>query len=314
MATKTSLLGLTKPAYTEAADIAVLNANFDLIDKAVGNGKFVKNELDNSYFRDFINQRGASSTEGTWSYGIDRWICVGTAGQLVWHNSDHIALGALRGITQPLTNKYRFIGKVWTLAVMDTSGNLSVVSSMFGGDNQAVYGVQNGLEIRLYSVGNSDLAYFNVNNISSDTNLFKYLAWAALYEGAYTAETLPAYVYKGYAAELAECQRYFIRIGSGYYPWGYSLSPNNTDTQYRVSIPVPVTMRTATPTVTVGGTISNMVLAVGSSFARVNGIVGSNAYANFVGVMFSTASAIGTAGTAVLYATGAAHMDISADL
>ena len=175
----------------------------------MGNGKFVKNELDNSYFRDFINQRGASSTEGTWSYGIDRWICVGTAGQLVWHNSDHIALGALRGITQPLTNKYRFIGKVWTLAVMDTSGNLSVVSSMFGGDNQAVYGVQNGLEIRLYSVGNSDLAYFNVNNISSDTNLFKYLAWAALYEGAYTAETLPAYVYKGYAAELAECRRYY---------------------------------------------------------------------------------------------------------
>ena len=40
-----------------------------------------------------------------------------------------------------------------------------------------------------------------------------YIRWAALYEGAYTADTLPAYVYKGYAAELAECQRYFQKGG-----------------------------------------------------------------------------------------------------
>ena len=32
--------------------------------------------------------------------------------------------------------------------------------------------------------------------------------WAALYEGAYTADTLPPYFPKGYAEELAECQRY----------------------------------------------------------------------------------------------------------
>lgn len=36
------------------------------------------------------------------------------------------------------------------------------------------------------------------------------IAWAALYEGSYTADTLPPYTPKGYAAELAECMRYFI--------------------------------------------------------------------------------------------------------
>ena len=36
--------------------------------------------------------------------------------------------------------------------------------------------------------------------------------WAALYEGEYTAETLPPYVPKGYAAELAECLRYYRKI------------------------------------------------------------------------------------------------------
>jgi hypothetical protein len=39
------------------------------------------------------------------------------------------------------------------------------------------------------------------------------LVWAALYEGEYTVETLPEYHPKGYGAELAECQRYFERIG-----------------------------------------------------------------------------------------------------
>ena len=33
--------------------------------------------------------------------------------------------------------------------------------------------------------------------------------WAALYEGAYTADALPPYVPKGYAAELLECMRYY---------------------------------------------------------------------------------------------------------
>ena len=35
------------------------------------------------------------------------------------------------------------------------------------------------------------------------------IKWAALYEGEYTAETLPEYQPKGYAAELLECQRYY---------------------------------------------------------------------------------------------------------
>ena len=38
------------------------------------------------------------------------------------------------------------------------------------------------------------------------------LKWAALYEGSYTAETLPEYQPRGYAAELLECQRYYYRI------------------------------------------------------------------------------------------------------
>lgn len=39
--------------------------------------------------------------------------------------------------------------------------------------------------------------------------------WACLYEGTYTAETLPPYVPKGYATELNECRRYFYSTMDG---------------------------------------------------------------------------------------------------
>ena len=39
------------------------------------------------------------------------------------------------------------------------------------------------------------------------------IKWVALYEGEYTIDTLPEYQPKGYAAELAECQRYYRLFG-----------------------------------------------------------------------------------------------------
>ena len=44
---------------------------------------------------------------------------------------------------------------------------------------------------------------------SNDSSGVHTAVWAALYEGSYTADTLPAYQPKGYGAELAECQRYY---------------------------------------------------------------------------------------------------------
>lgn len=43
-----------------------------------------------------------------------------------------------------------------------------------------------------------------------------YCSWIALYEGSYTADTLPPYVPKGYASEFAECRRYYKRFTAPY--------------------------------------------------------------------------------------------------
>lgn len=59
--------------------------------------------------------------------------------------------------------------------------------------------------------GTATIRYANgAVTITSSGGVIK---WAALYEGEYTAETLPEYQPKGYGAELAACLHYFERIG-----------------------------------------------------------------------------------------------------
>lgn len=97
------------------------------------------------------------------------------------------------------------------------------------------------------SAGNASFdASTNEFSLTASGELIK---WAALYEGDYTVENMPMYVPKGYAAEMLECQRYFVAfrtagtnglvLANGYVA--------NTTTA-RVAIPLSVPMR-ITPTV-----------------------------------------------------------------
>ena len=67
------------------------------------------------------------------------------------------------------------------------------------------------------------------------------IAWAALYEGEYTDETKPDYHPRGYAAELAECQRYYIHFGVSYSPFAFGYTTDAANA--RAIIPLPTTMR-----------------------------------------------------------------------
>ena len=69
--------------------------------------------------------------------------------------------------------------------------------------------------------------------------------WAALYEGSYTADTIPAYQPKGYAAELSECQRYYYAVDNELFLSAWA--DKNGCLDYTVLL--PQTMR-AIPTVT----------------------------------------------------------------
>lgn len=152
---------------------------------------YAYNLLDNSDFRNPVNQRGQTSYTGN-QYTIDRWRTYSVGATV------SVANGYV-GINDALMQYVLGIdtAKIYTAAVARPDGSLSVTSGIFGaGFGNVSIGIRCGVT--------SDLARFLIEG-----TVFPQIAWAALYEGAYTADTLPPYQPKGYAVELAECQRYY---------------------------------------------------------------------------------------------------------
>ena len=268
MATKTSLLGLTKPAYTEAADIAVLNTNFDLIDKAVGNGKSVRQELDNSWFINPINQRGRTTYSN--GYTIDRWSLLYNDVSTLSVTSDGLKFTSGSGDCWLLQRFERSlkVGAPYTFAVQYADGTKDVISVNVTAASTYIQGAH-----CIYSISNAHFAI-----VGRDIPNGIVIQWAALYEGEYTADTLPAYVYKGYAAELAECMRYYQVFGkkrlvqSTQPNGGFSISE-------RFAIPMRVAPTitgtyVAWSTVASGNTVVEQTAALATSESRADGFRG----------------------------------------
>ncbi len=243
MATTTANLGLTKPDYTEKADIAVINGNMDKIDTAVQQRDRVWNLLDNSDFRNPVNQRGQSSYTNS-GHTIDRWrdtsnstTLISANGLTLQNNSTTSnAYWRQRLPAGMLTN-----GKTYTMAV-DIGGVVYCGHATINNTTSASFYGANGLY--LTCTGLTDATYWTIQIALSAGKTFAGVRWAALYEGEYTAETLPAYVPKGYAAELLECQRYYQTVSTQ----TSALIVSSTNRAYICNFR---TRMRATPTVTV---------------------------------------------------------------
>lgn len=165
-----------------------------------------RNLLDNSDFRNPVNQRGQTSYSGIWEYSIDRWAA--------WRNSSNPGIVSVvsGGITpsfpgmvvQRIESKYIDSSKIYTFAAM-TGDGLLVLSGKIASTTKGTTNANNGIYFG-YTASNDVCQFMLV----AKANASKFV-WAALYEGSYTADTLPPYVPKGYVAELAECHRYFQR-------------------------------------------------------------------------------------------------------
>lgn len=152
------------------------------------------NLLDNSYFVKPINQRGQTTYTGN-QYTIDRWRTYSSTAEITV-NDGYITL-----ITSALL-QYLDINpdKTYTAAVKKLDGTIVIAKGNY------TTGFSGG-GIRCAVV--NGYCRFLIDEALGANGVL----WAALYEGAYTAETLPAYQYKGYAAELAECMRYYQKGG-----------------------------------------------------------------------------------------------------
>lgn len=197
-----------------------------------------RNLLDNSDFTNPVNQRGLTTYEAPSGapYNIDRWygnratIVVEDDG--ITLNRNTTASTSSTYIGQKMEHIERLEGKTLTLAFMTDIG-LFIGSFEFADRNITIL-TQDGWTLA-YST--SVKAFI----IQSGTETSIKLYWAALYEGKYTADTLPPYVPKGYAAELLECQRYFITVNNAIIAgFGY-----NAETTGQFYLPLPTTLRIA---------------------------------------------------------------------
>ena len=157
-----------------------------------------RNLLDNSDFRKPVNQRGQTDYTSN-GYTIDRWeLYTGAVGVS--------SLGYITTSGQMYQKIAIPTDKEYTFAIENDAGIALVTGIPANGIHSATLG--NAL-IKLATISE----YVEVVIEPSEGHNVAGAYWAALYEGSYTADTLPPYVPKGYATELAECRRYAKRIG-----------------------------------------------------------------------------------------------------
>ena len=221
-------------------------------------GACVYNLLDNSDFVHPVAQAGVNGAHGATGYAVDRWMR--TSGATVSQAADGLKIVSDKtswtaGIQQRIEAK-RF-ADVMTFAVRGVfpvacrlfvyigSGTTNFGTAYFQGD-----AAERTLVLKLTKpdgLTGDEVVNVYISPDTESTGTAAVVRWAALYEGEYTAETLPPYVPKGYAAELAECLRYYRKIKGDTQTFG----GRATGGVAYAYIPLQ-TMRIA-PTVTVGG-------------------------------------------------------------
>lgn len=185
-----------------------------------------RNLLDNSDFTNPVNQRGASSYSGNFVRSIDRWLAAeGSSGSASVEIEDGgITFTTSGGGTVYLIQRFE-------KGYLDLSKQHTIVAYMADGTVSF-----NGY------IDTSEETMDGVNVTFPSGSKIKCVA---LYEGSYTADTLPPYVPKGYAAELAECMRYYQTI-----PYYIAQNGINENTSYPSCFPMNFFPMRIAPTAT----------------------------------------------------------------
>lgn len=217
-----------------------------------------RNLLDNSDWRKPVNQRGQTSYTGT-GYTIDRWrkeneytkpVVTVNNGYISLENTDTSYSFHFQQLFESGSLK---IGETYTVAIKYTdgivfAGSMVMPEKTSSSKSYAVdsthgiqFGIGHGTECEVFTIYMPKSTSVNIE-------------WLALYEGSYTADAMPSYMPKGYAAELLECQRYFVAYptyADYSLPFAHGSATSATGARFDLALPVP--MRVATPSIDATG-------------------------------------------------------------
>lgn len=242
------------------------------------------NQLDNSDFTNLVAQAGINGKHGTTTYMADRWIVLG--------GTPSYTKGT--GVS--------FNGSIQQKLEFTPSGEVTVVA----GTSEGVI-TSNDIPENI----KVQLSYSQGNQVTIDSNGQATIQWVALYEGTYSVTTAPAYHPKGYANELAICQRYYIRYRN-YYKFTASGLVNATNTAVFPFF-LPCQMRTP-PTASFIGTLDQWRVRL-NNVTEVNSIdIASSSPINAQITVGLTVTGYTLGSAAILYMSDAAVIDFYADL
>lgn len=265
-----------------------------------------RNLLDNSDFTNPVNQRGQTSYSAA-GYTIDRWKTIGALsvtvddGCITLENTGSSVLRLDQGI--PLEKVQS--GNTYTVAVCTKDGRIRCGS--FSLSTTAAAPVSES-DFYIHVVLSYTVATVQLRQRAGCKTSYE---WIALYEGSYTADTLPPYVPKGYTAELAECQRYYRRSFNGevknisYVGTPIVIAANTTSLQ---TIIFDMPMRVA-PTVTTYGYKNKQVNSVSDWVADADITNTKISYVSSHGFTVGTDTPVFTTNKAYCF-----HYEASADL
>ena len=167
-----------------------------------------------------IAQAGYGGMHGNTTYAADRWVSSNLSnasfdGEKLVVVDDGSSLGAVyqklifNSPCKITITAGVAVQNAWEIAMFDAESGAKIASSAGSQAQEALLNAEiksdlTGKEISIFfylfpgSAGGGSAKIFN----------------AALYKGSYTPKTLPPYVPKGYAAELAECLRYYQAVSS----------------------------------------------------------------------------------------------------
>lgn len=261
---------------------------------------------DNGEFTNPVNQRGARSWTNGDGYCIDRWKYYADGGATVSLGSGGLTLtptaSGICQIYQRMEHYDSMAGKVYTVAV-GVGGVWDCATFVMGSEAE---GKELASGLTVYSIEGYDVMIRNGAGNSAVT-----IEKAALYEGAYTLDTLPPYVPKGYAAELMECKRYcrVIDWSSERHAGLFGAATSGSTMVYAV-LPIDVPMRVTPSLSSTAGT--NFRLYGGDGSFNPTAVNVLYASINDIGLTFTCTAVWGR--VYVIYPATATPIVLSADL
>lgn len=270
---------------------------------------YAYNLLDNSDFRNPINQRGAT-TVSSGGYFIDRWAVrqsgmtasLGPSGMTISNSRSNNTAGYIEQVLPDnVVNSTTHAGKTYTIAA---KANGDIVCATATIPNYATINVDSANQIML--IYSQSAAKWVARCIVNQTGHQMTIEWMALYEGSYTADTLPPYQPKGYAVELAECKRYYELLDSGTSQFVRAYKDD------AIAFCVDYSEKRAVPVISMTGALGSALNVAGVGAVTPTSIESAAP----IGRKSARVNAMGSFDTSKTYAIsyGIARLSISADL